>query len=57
MARRKIDKRHIRKLQKNKGSYVVALPIELVRKFGWQERQKVVVREYGKNKMLIMDWE
>lgn len=56
MSRRKLGQEHIRKIQQSNGSYLVALPIELVRKFGWQERQKLVVEEYGKNKIVIRDW-
>ena len=56
MSRRRVDKRHIRKIQKSKGSYYITLPIELVRKFKWRERQKVEVHEYGKDKMIIKDW-
>lgn len=56
MSRRRINKRHIRKIQQSNGSYYVALPIEAVRKFGWKERQKVEIHEYGKNKFLIRDW-
>jgi len=56
MGRRKIHNRSIRKIQQSRGSYYITVPIELVRKFGWRERQKVVVEEYGKNKMLIADW-
>jgi len=56
MGRRKIEEENIRKIQQSNGSYHIALPISLIRKFGWRERQKVVVEEYGKNKILITDW-
>lgn len=56
MARRKIEEENIRKIQNSNGSYHIALPISLVRKFGWRERQKIVVTEYGKNKIIISDW-
>ena len=65
MARRKVGEENIRKIQKSKRSYYVTLPIELVRKFGWREGQKVVVRDarlraprgqaHG-NKLEITDW-
>ena len=56
MARRKLSQRNIRKIQRSAGSYYVRLPIELIRKFGWKEGQKVVVDEYGKDKFIIKDW-
>ena len=33
MSKRKIENRHIRNIQKHKGSYSVSLPIDIVRKF------------------------
>ncbi len=56
MARRKINKEQIRNIQQSKGSYHINIPIEIIRSFGWQERQKVVVKKYGKDKILIADW-
>ena len=37
------------------GSMAVTIPIEIARKFGWRERQKVVVKLFGK-KVIIEDW-
>jgi len=46
----------VRKIIKNgRGSYYVNIPKELVREMGLRERQKVVVRQYGK-KLIIEDW-
>ena len=56
MARKRLENRHIRKIQKTRSTYMVSLPVEIVRKFKWRERQKVEVTEYGKNKILIKDW-
>ena len=56
MARRKIEQENVRKIQNSNGSYQIAIPISLVRKFGWKEKQKVVITEYGKNKIIISDW-
>lgn len=56
MGRRASNKKHIRNIQRSRGSYHISIPIDLIRKFGWQERQKVEVREYGKSKILIKDW-
>ena len=55
--RRKLEKRHIRKLGKTgRGASInVTLPIEIIRKLKWQDNQKVVVKQYGKG-ILIRDW-
>ncbi len=57
MPRRKLEKRHIRKLSKvgRGASVAVTLPIELVRRLKWRAGQKVVVEKYGKG-ILIVDW-
>jgi len=56
MARRKVGKENIRKLQVTRGSYHLSLPIRIVRSLRWQERQKVVVKKFGKNRIIISDW-
>ncbi len=56
MARRKVGQEHIRNIQKTSGSYLVWLPISIVRAMGWKERQRVVVKKYGGNRVIIMDW-
>jgi len=58
MARKSLEERNIRKLGKSGGgdSYSITLPIEIVREFGWREKQKLVVKKYGKDKILIEDW-
>lgn len=55
MARRKIEEKNVRKIQRSGNSYCVSLPIDLVRKFKWKEKQKVVIKESGK-RMVIEDW-
>jgi bifunctional DNA-binding transcriptional regulator/antitoxin component of YhaV-PrlF toxin-antitoxin module len=50
----------VRKLTKTAGgrSFCVTLPIRVVRKFGWRERQKLELRINERNKtILIRDWE
>jgi len=50
-------KPQIRKLTKvGQGSYAVVIPMDIVEKLGWRERQKLVVRQYGE-KVIIEDWE
>lgn len=48
--------KNVRKIIKNgRKSYYVNIPKELVRELGLRERQKVVVKKYGKG-ILIEDW-
>jgi len=56
MARRKLSKRHIRNIQKSSQTYYVTIPIDIMRDLSWQERQKVEVRRFGKNRIIIADW-
>ncbi len=57
MAQRKLKEKNIRKLTKMGGgrSLGLTLPIEMVEKLKWKERQKVTVRLAGK-KLIIQDW-
>ncbi|MFH1946588.1 MAG: AbrB/MazE/SpoVT family DNA-binding domain-containing protein [Candidatus Magasanikbacteria bacterium] len=56
MSVRKSSEQNIRKLTKVGGaSYAVTIPIEIIKDFGWKERQKLVVRKSGK-KIIIEDW-
>lgn len=57
MSTRKTGQTNIRKITKvGKASLAVTLPIDLVRKLGWRERQRVVVTLKGK-KLTIADYE
>ncbi|PLX27280.1 hypothetical protein C0583_04105 [Candidatus Parcubacteria bacterium] len=54
--RRKLEEKNIRKLVKTGGSSItVTLPIEIVRKLKWREKQKVVVEQKGST-IVIKDW-
>lgn len=56
MARRKTTEQNVRKITKLGGhSLAVTIPIEMVRKLKWRERQKVVVKLRGK-KLTVEDW-
>jgi bifunctional DNA-binding transcriptional regulator/antitoxin component of YhaV-PrlF toxin-antitoxin module len=56
MAKRAQNQSQIRKLTKlGRKSLCVTIPIEIIREFGWRERQKVVVKKSGK-KIIIEDW-
>lgn len=53
---RKLEEKNIRKLTRvGKGSFCVTLPIEMVKKMGWKERQKLILKLSGK-KIIIQDW-
>ena len=50
-------KKYIRKLtKKGKYSYFVILPKEIINIFGWKDRQKITIKIFGKNKIIIKDW-
>lgn len=53
--RRKLVNKNIRKINKKSGSYLVTLPMEMVKKLGWREKQKVEFDLEGK-KIIIKDW-
>ncbi len=56
MARRPIEEFNVRTIQKTGGdSYIVTIPVNLIRKLGWQKGQKVVLTEYG-DSIRIRDW-
>ena len=57
MGRRKEEDRHTRSLNKTAGgsTYIVSLPIGVVRELGWKAKQKLEVRRYGAG-ILIRDW-
>jgi len=39
------------------GSYGITIPIEIIRKFGWKERQKVLLKADPKKKSIVIkDW-
>ncbi len=56
MARRKIEDQKVRNLTKIGGKCLgLTIPIEIIRKLGWKERQKVEVHLKGK-KIILKDW-
>ena len=53
----KQTKNPVRKLSKvGKYSYAATIPKDLIKKLGWRERQKLVVKLSGK-KLIIEDWQ
>mgnify|MGYP003395134090 CR=1 FL=1 len=55
MAIRKLEDKNIRKILKSGDSYAVTIPIEMLNKLKWREKQKVVVKMKGK-RIIIRDW-
>jgi len=54
---RKLKEKNIRKLTRvGRGSFCVTIPIEIIGKLKWKERQKVIVHLSGK-KIIIEDWQ
>lgn len=52
-----VTPKHIRKLtKKSKYSYFISVPKEMVKNLGWKERQKLVLKLYGEDKIIIKDW-
>lgn len=56
MGRRKIGDEKVRSIQKSNGSYLVSIPIELMRQLGWREHQRITITRYGKNKLIVEDY-
>lgn len=59
MARRRLSRRNVRKLFRTGAgqSYGVTLPIQVIRDFGWQENQQVVIDvDEGSHELIIRDW-
>ncbi len=56
MANKKQKDKNIRKLTRvGKGSISVTIPVEMIEKLKWKERQKVVLDLKG-SKITIKDW-
>ncbi|MBU2233943.1 AbrB/MazE/SpoVT family DNA-binding domain-containing protein [Patescibacteria group bacterium] len=55
MAIRKLEDKNIRKILKSGDSYAVTIPIEMLDKLKWREKQKVVVKMKGKS-IIVRDW-
>lgn len=55
MAIRKLEDKNIRKILKSGDSYAITIPIEILDKLKWREKQKVVVKMKGKS-IIIRDW-
>jgi len=59
MTRKKLEDKNIRKLSRiGRGkTYSITLPIDGIRKFKWQQKQKLVVEiDEKKKQFIIKDW-
>jgi hypothetical protein len=57
--RRKAGEENVRSLIRTSGgrSYAVTLPIEIVRLFGWEKRQKLEFSfDLSRKRVIISDW-
>jgi len=49
--------KYIRKLTKaSTHSFTITIPKELVKKFGWNERQKISIEEKPRKTLELKDW-
>lgn len=48
--------KYIRKITKtSRHSYSLVIPKEIIKKYGWKERQKILVKDMGRGRIEIMD--
>jgi bifunctional DNA-binding transcriptional regulator/antitoxin component of YhaV-PrlF toxin-antitoxin module len=40
----------------SKYSYYVTLPKEAIEKYGWKEKQKLVITDLGRGRLEVRDW-
>ena len=51
------NEKNVHKLKKSGAySYSVTIPKEIVDKYGWKEKQKLVIKDKGNGKIEINDW-
>lgn len=55
MANKKFTERSVRKIVRTGSSLFVSIPIEILKKLGWKEKQKVVVKKI-RGGVTIKDW-
>jgi len=52
-----IMEKYINKLTKtSKYSFNLVVPKEIIKKYGWREKQKLVITDKGRGKLEIRDW-
>jgi bifunctional DNA-binding transcriptional regulator/antitoxin component of YhaV-PrlF toxin-antitoxin module len=51
------EQQHIHKLTKSSAySYSVTLPKEILEKYKWKEKQKLIIADKGNGRIEIRDW-
>ena len=55
MANKKFGERNVRKITKSGTSLNVSIPVEILKKLSWKEKQKVVVKKIHGG-VTIKDW-
>jgi hypothetical protein len=51
------EQKNIHKLKKSSAySFSVTIPKEIVEKYKWREKQKLIVKDKGRGKVKISDW-
>jgi antitoxin component of MazEF toxin-antitoxin module len=55
MANRKYSQRNVRKITRTGSSLSVSVPVAMLKKLGWREKQKVVVKKIHGG-VQIKDW-
>ena len=51
------SEKNVRKLTRvGKYSYTISVPKEFVDKYGWREKQKLVIEDKGNGRLQIRDW-
>ncbi|MBI2631157.1 AbrB/MazE/SpoVT family DNA-binding domain-containing protein [Candidatus Nomurabacteria bacterium] len=55
MSDKKWSQRNMRKITKSGSSLNVSIPVEIIKKLGWREKQKVVVKKIHGG-VQIKDW-
>jgi bifunctional DNA-binding transcriptional regulator/antitoxin component of YhaV-PrlF toxin-antitoxin module len=43
-------------VKNGRGSYYICIPKDIIKKYKWQERQKLVIKDKDKGKLEIVDW-
>ncbi|MDD3498248.1 MAG: hypothetical protein PHH24_01930 [Candidatus Moranbacteria bacterium] len=50
-------KKEIRKLSKTSThSYSIVIPKAIIDRYGWREKQKLVIEDKGRGKLEVRDW-
>jgi len=52
-----MEEKFVHKIKKvNKYNYSVTIPKDIMKKYGWREKQKVVISDKGNGRVEIRDW-